>query len=558
MKSDQIILGKDSSIDVWKLVEQRLLIQANSGGGKSWLIRRLLENSHGMVQQIVIDLEGEFASLREKYDYLLVGREGDVPADIQTSSTLAKRLLELHADAIVDLSELKKHERIIFVKRFLDSMINSPKNLWHPVLVVIDEAHQFCPEKERSESTSSVIDVCTRGRKRGFCAVLATQRLSKLNKDAAAECNNKLIGRTGLDVDMKRASEELGFSTKEDRLSLRKLHPGQFYAFGPAISTEVIKIEVGKVSTTHPQTGVRMQTTPISTSNSIRKIVEHMQDLVEQSHQEATTLDEYKREVQQLKTQLSIQKRLVQQPVVNVVGDVRDQKEIIHLKGVVRDFEKRIRSIAKSAGNIHRLTYMDETTFQPEIVETTEKEVKRVLEDKPATPGTCMNGKNTLRLGAMRMLKAVASFHPKTITKHQIATVAGLSVKSGTFSTYLSELRRQGWVQETMKGLYNVSDEGIEAAGSVESMPTSHEHLLEMWKRKFRAGASRILEVVAQEYPDGLTRSEIGERTDMSMSSGTFLTYLSELRRNGLIEERNGEIKATKELFPENEICRVP
>src|SRR5689334_16314253 len=32
-------------------LDTRLLIQANSGGGKSWLIRRLLEQSHGKVQQ---------------------------------------------------------------------------------------------------------------------------------------------------------------------------------------------------------------------------------------------------------------------------------------------------------------------------------------------------------------------------------------------------------------------------------------------------------------------------------------------------------------------------
>jgi len=41
--------------------------------------------------------------------------------------------------------------------------------------------------------------------------VVATLRLSKLHKDTAVECNNKLIGRTGLDVDVKRATVELGF-----------------------------------------------------------------------------------------------------------------------------------------------------------------------------------------------------------------------------------------------------------------------------------------------------------------------------------------------------------
>ena len=210
-----IDLNNNFQINLDVLIDTKLLIQANSGGGKSWCIRRLLEQSHGKVQQIVIDLEGEFSSLREKYDYILAGKDGDTPADPRSATLLAKRLLELNVSAIIDLYELDQYNRRRFVKLFLDALVDAPKRLWHPCIVVVDEAHFFCPEKGQSEAMNSVIDLATRGRKRGFCAVLATQRLSKLHKDAAAECNNKLIGRTGLDIDMKRASEELGFTSKE-------------------------------------------------------------------------------------------------------------------------------------------------------------------------------------------------------------------------------------------------------------------------------------------------------------------------------------------------------
>jgi DNA helicase HerA-like ATPase len=90
-------------------------------------------------------------------------------------------------------------------------------------------------------STDAVINWISLSRKRGFCPVLATQRLSKLHKDAAAELNNKLIGRTGLDIDMDRAAKELGFD-KEKRQTLSRLEPGQFYAYGPAISSEVTTV----------------------------------------------------------------------------------------------------------------------------------------------------------------------------------------------------------------------------------------------------------------------------------------------------------------------------
>lgn len=289
-------------IDLERLTETRLLIQANSGGGKSYAIRKLLEQTNGHIQQIVLDLEGEFSTLREKYNFVLIGKDGDVPINLRYVDTLCHKLLENNISAVIDLYELKQYDRIQFVKKFLDSMVNAPKELWHPVLVIIDEAHQFCPEKSKAESMGSVIDLCTRGRKRGYCAVLATQRLSKLHKDAAAECNNKLIGRTGLDVDMKRASEELGFVNKSDMLSLRSLPAGEFYAFGPAISSEITKVKISKVVTTHPKTGSRAQ---VSTPPSavIKQVLSKLADLPEVAEKELKTLDDYKKEMQTLKIQ---------------------------------------------------------------------------------------------------------------------------------------------------------------------------------------------------------------------------------------------------------------
>src|SRR5258706_1029170 len=49
----EIVLGATKAapalLDVGKLLATRLLIQAGSGGGQSWLLRRLLAQSHGMV-----------------------------------------------------------------------------------------------------------------------------------------------------------------------------------------------------------------------------------------------------------------------------------------------------------------------------------------------------------------------------------------------------------------------------------------------------------------------------------------------------------------------------
>ncbi len=437
----KISLSNQTSIDLPTLIDTRLLIQANSGGGKSWLIRRLLEQTHGKVQQIVIDLEGEFSTLREKFDYILAGKNGDTPVEPRSASLLGRRLLELNVSAIIDLYELPQYERKRFVKLFLEALINAPKQLWHPVLVVIDEAHVFAPEKGQSEAMGAVIDLVTRGRKRGYCAVLATQRLSKLHKDAAAECNNKLIGRTGLDIDRKRAAEELGFTSKEATLALRQLEPGEFFAFGPAISPEVTKVQIGSVITSHPKAGDRILTESTPPTDKIKSILSKLADLPEEAAAEARTIEDLQTQNRELqrKLTLAIKSQLLptQEQLDTVVAQAiaLKEREITqerhHYQTALKVAQDKLTRIAAlAAGNDLALT----PTKIPDTAVIATEQVSQSPTDKPIAGG------------ALRMIQTLATRYPMTFTKSQLATLSKMSPRSGSYGTYLSLLRSRGFI----------------------------------------------------------------------------------------------------------------
>jgi uncharacterized protein len=538
-----IPLSNHTTIDLPTLIDTRLLIQANSGGGKSWLIRRLLEQSHGKVQQLVIDLEGEFSTLREKFDYILAGKNGDTPAEPRSAGLLARRLLELNVSAIIDLYELPQQERKRFVKLFLEALINAPKQLWHPVLVVIDEAHVFAPEKGQSEAMGAVIDLATRGRKRGYCAVLATQRLSKLHKDAAAECNNKLIGRTGLDIDRKRAAEELGFTSKEATLALRQLEPGEFFAFGPAISPEVTKVQIGSVTTSHPKAGERILAEPTPPPGKIKSILSKLADLPAEAAAEAKSMEDLRAHNRELQRKLTLAQQSHAAPTKEQI-DVAVAQALVRKEQAITEACRPLLLSLKMAhdklASIAGLTAPDDQA-QPQSHQSPAPPLPAPQPSPPPSDKPLVGG-------ALRMIQTLAARYPMTFTKPQLAHLSQMSSRSGSYGTYLALLKSRGFIQVESNQV-SITDTGLQFAGAHPQAPQTQEQIIAMWRESLPGGAQRMFDILVSIYPASKTKQDLALEAEMSPTSGSFGTYLSMLKRNGLIEVTGANVKASDNLF---------
>lgn len=240
-------------LDLGRLLATRLLIQAGSGGGKSWLLRRLIEQAYGKVRLIVFDPEGELITLAERFDFTVCAPDSQVaPIGPATGAAAARAIYLSGRSAIISLSEFDGLEEMQkFVADFCRELLRMPQEHWHHVLLAFDEAQLFAPQHDKAESKKALIDLARRGRKRGMCPVFASQRLSELSKGVAGQLENKLIGLTTLDLDIERAAEMLGMRAPMARQVLRRLPGGHFIAFGPALGYDLAETKVGPVSTRH-------------------------------------------------------------------------------------------------------------------------------------------------------------------------------------------------------------------------------------------------------------------------------------------------------------------
>lgn len=243
--------GEPLEMDLEELLSTRLLIQGNSGSGKSHLLRRLLEQSAGWVQQAIIDPEGDFVSFADRYGHVVV----DAARSSDELVRIAQRIRKHRASVVLDLEGLDAEEQMLCAAAFLNGLFDADRDAWFPMLIAVDEAQLFAPavggevsDEARKASLGAMTNLMCRGRKRGLAGIIATQRLAKLAKNVAAEASNFLMGRTFLDIDMARAADLLGMERRQAE-SFRDLRSGQFVALGPALTRRPLEVRIGPVET---------------------------------------------------------------------------------------------------------------------------------------------------------------------------------------------------------------------------------------------------------------------------------------------------------------------
>ena len=603
MTTNLVTIGKGedgiAQLDVERLIVTRMLLCANSGGGKSYALRKIMEVSHDKVQQIIFDTEGEFKSLREAFDYVLIGKDGDIPISIKTATILPRKILELGVSVIIDMSELKFHERVLFVRRFLEALMELPQEYWQPLLVILDEAHIFAPEKGNAESAPAVIDLASRGRKRGYALLAATQRISKFNKDCAAELLNVMIGRTGLDIDQKRAADILGFTSKEQTRELRNLEEGEFYMFGAALSREVVKVKIGVVKTKHPKAGERgLLKTPPAT-DKVKEALRKFASLNLEAEKELHTLDDYKKEISDLRRQLTLVKKGAPAP--------RDEKAIAAQRGQVSALQGEITMLRKHISALER-GEKEQKAYAEKVVATHERVlaqiatygsfVNRMVNTandvaaamkkvpvsnaalkkitmpqpivKPELPKSWMEGSQPsiqvkaqpremsfaqvgeLSVAQSKILNCLAKLEAAGIeraAKPMLAAFCRVSPTSGGYFNNLGALRSQGLIEYPEANTVKLTDSGRALAGDVDT-PPDNQTLQSGWREIMSVAQEKILDVLIEIYPESITKNELAERVGASPTSGGYFNNLGSMRTMGALEyPEKGSVVASKNLF---------
>ncbi|TFG22022.1 MAG: ATP-binding protein [Promethearchaeota archaeon] len=106
-----------------------------------------------------------------------------------------------------------------------------------PFLLIVEEAHQFCPEAAHSKALSKYIleTIAREGRKFMACLCLISQRPKKLSSTALSQMNSKMILNIKNPYDLKHLMDSSEAITKEYADTISSLGVGEMLLMGNAV-----------------------------------------------------------------------------------------------------------------------------------------------------------------------------------------------------------------------------------------------------------------------------------------------------------------------------------
>ncbi len=220
----ELPIGVDGeTLPAQEIVTGRGFITGKSGAGKSNTVTVVLEELFELgLPALVVDTDGEYWPLRERYDVLHVG--GDADADTIVDESDADRLAELAigdgVPIILDVSAFDADATAAIVEEAVGALFARAKRERRPYLLVVEEIHEYLPQRGSDDLSELLTAVAKRGRKYGLGLVGASQRPASVDKDFITQANWMVWHRLTYETDTGKAAQNLGKEYEEPVSSL--------------------------------------------------------------------------------------------------------------------------------------------------------------------------------------------------------------------------------------------------------------------------------------------------------------------------------------------------
>lgn len=574
-------ISKTVSLDA-TFATKATAILAQRRKGKSYCADVIAEECvEEKIPFVILDPTGAHWGLRSSADgkkpglpvVIFGGQHGDLPLERGAGRFVADLVLDHPGYYVVDLSlfESKQAERE-FITDFAERLYRrkGQPGMDFVLLVIVDEADMFIPQRHDQGDNRMVgafEAIVRRGGIRGLGVLLISQRAAVLNKNVLEMIDILIVLRTVGPNDQRAIDSYIGAyadAAERDTVmgSLASLDIGEAWIYEPG-GQLLKRVQIRERRTFNsgatPKAGERRTEPTRLAEVDLAEIKEAMASTIAKA--EADDPKVLRRRIGALEKELAagrlevVSERIVETVEVPVEVPVISDDTLQRLEGLLQPHAALLSEVQEMLCD-HRAAAINAQAQRTPIrtpVRTEPVPQSHSPRSQPPTrrtPERAPSGDvSKITGGAARMVTVLARQYPGTLTRPQLATMAKLKRTGGTFSTYWSRVTTAGLVEER-GGQISATEAGLKFAGVDEPNPMTAAEMRDMWVERFTGGARRMLELLLDAWPAAIDKDDLADAAGITKTGGTFSTYLSRLRSNGLIELNGGPIRASDSLFP--------
>ncbi len=153
-------------------------------------------------------------------------RETGILSDKATS---INELVQEGRASIIDMKGVNPDLQAMIVAKLCSDLFEARKlNTVPPMMLVLEEAHNFCPEKGFGGvvSTDILRTIASEGRKFGLGLLVVSQRPARVDKNILSQCNTQIIMKVTNPNDLQAISKGLEGISSDVVEDIKRLSPG--------------------------------------------------------------------------------------------------------------------------------------------------------------------------------------------------------------------------------------------------------------------------------------------------------------------------------------------
>ena len=212
----------------------------------------------------------QFYSVRDLIDILNEDQENKMPALISeleyidemgvfaAKGNAIDQLIETGKATIINLKGVAPDIQQMIVKRLATVAFEMrKKDAVPPMMMVVEEAHNYCPQGTAVLSSKPLATIASEGRKFGLGLMVISQRPAKIDKNVLSQCGTQIILKVTNPNDVKAIAQSIEGLTNGMTDEIQTMPIGMAMIVGAGIESPLL-VEVRPRESRHGGTGVKV------------------------------------------------------------------------------------------------------------------------------------------------------------------------------------------------------------------------------------------------------------------------------------------------------------